>query len=56
MLAHFVGIATRVSFNRTSMESKHASYLTEWELPTLLIEPVWNRNEPSWSLYFSESY
>ena len=32
------------TFNRTSMESKQRQTPTHDPVPTLLIEPVWNRN------------
>ena len=32
------------AFNRTSMESKRYFYMSSVLFPTLLIEPVWNRN------------
>ena len=39
------GSRCRSSFNRTSMESKHAPEVEGRTFILLLIEPVWNRNK-----------
>ena len=45
-LPSWLGILTRLLFNRTSMESKHVFAIGagRFRVCSLLIEPVWNRN------------